>query len=382
MSTSSLRLLLLCCCVLSGAVRAATDASARKPARSTAKTAAATDINPEAFRSTVVIDAATGKVLFEAGADVQNPPASVTKLMTFAVIQDKLQRGELTLQNPVTIAAEAAKMGGSEAWLVHNEKVSVEELLYLLMVQSANDAAVALAIHTTGSKEAFVELMNAKARELGMTHTEFHSPHGLPPGKGQEADVSTARDIALLSRQLIAKTDILRYTSTRTHEFHHANGVVNNFINHNHLLGLVPGCDGLKTGWYAKAGYSLATTVQRNGRRIIVVVLGSPERKGRDTLTTQLVERGFAALPPVVSQPPLAGATAGVFPATLPVHAAAPTPLPPSPPPSSAAQAQTGDTATSLKLVPLNPDERNQLIGGPAEPDVTVHVAMPPAPKK
>jgi D-alanyl-D-alanine carboxypeptidase (penicillin-binding protein 5/6) len=379
MSTSSLRLLLLCCCVLSGAVRAATDASPRKPARSTTKTAT-TALNPEAFRSAIVIDAATGKVLVEAAADVQNPPASVTKLMTFAVIQDKLQRGELTLQTPVTIAAEAAKMGGSEAWLVHNEKVSVEELLYLLMVQSANDAAVALAIHTTGSKEAFVELMNAKARELGMTHTEFHSPHGLPPGKGQEADLSTARDIALLCRQLIAKTDILRYTSTRTHEFHHANGVVNNFINHNHLLGLVPGCDGFKTGWYAKAGYSLATTVQRNGRRIIAVVLGSPERKGRDTLTTQLVERGFAALPPVVPPPALAGTTAGTLPASLPVQVAVPTPVPPSPPPS-AAPTQTGDTASPLKLVPLNPDERNQLIGAPAEPDATVHVAIPAAKK-
>jgi D-alanyl-D-alanine carboxypeptidase (penicillin-binding protein 5/6) len=379
MSNSSLRLLLLGCCLLSGAVRTATAASARKPAPTAAKTAATTNINPETFRSAIVIDAATGRVLFEASADVQNPPASVTKLMTFAVVQDKLQRGELTLQTPVTIAPEAAKMGGSEAWLVHNEKVSVEELLYLLMVQSANDAAVALAIHTTGSKEAFVELMNAKARELGMTHTEFHSPHGLPPGKGQEADISTARDIALLCRQLIAKTDILRYTSTRTHEFHHANGVVNNFINHNHLLGVVPGCDGLKTGWYLKAGYSLATTVQRNGRRIIAVVLGSPERKGRDTLTTQLVERGFAALPPVV--PAVAATTPAGGPASPPpVQAGTPAPVSSGPVPP-VAPVPPADTASNLKLVPLSPEERKQQVGAVTEPDVTVHLEIPAAKK-
>jgi D-alanyl-D-alanine carboxypeptidase (penicillin-binding protein 5/6) len=375
MSTSSLRLLLLCCCVLSSAVRAATDASARKPTRGIAKPAATTEINPGAFRSAIVIDAATGKVLFEAGADVQNPPASVAKLMTFAVIQDKLQRGELTLQTPVTIAAQAAKMGGSEAWLVHNEKVSVEELLYLLMVQSANDAAMALAIQTTGSKEAFVELMNAKAHELGMTHTVFYSPHGLPPGKGQEADVSTARDIALLCRDLIARTDILRYTSTRTHEFRHANGVVNDFINHNHLLALVPGCDGLKTGWYAKAGYSLATTVQRNGRRIIAVILGSPERKVRDTLTTQLVERGFAALPPVV--PPLAPTTATGTPAAPPLGQPASPPTAASKQPAPASSTQTGDTVSSLKLVPLSPEERSQPIGAATQSDATVHLAIP-----
>ena len=164
------------------------------------------------------------------------------------------------------------------------EKITVEELLYALMVQSANDAAVALAIQVAGSKEAFVELMNVRARELGMTHTVFHSPHGLPPGRGQEADLSTARDIATARPQALNETDILRYTSTRPHEFRHPNGVVNKFDNHNHLLGVVPGCDGLKTGWYAKAGYSLAATVQRNGRRIITVVLGSPERKLRDII--------------------------------------------------------------------------------------------------
>jgi D-alanyl-D-alanine carboxypeptidase (penicillin-binding protein 5/6) len=372
MSTFSLRaLLLLGCCLISSAARAATDSAARKPAHGTAKTATSADINPATFRSAIVIDAATGKVLFEASADVQNPPASVTKLMTFAVIKDKLQRGEQTLQAPVIVSAEAAKTGGSQAWLVHKETVTVEQLLYLLMVPSANDAATALAIHATGSKEAFVDLMNAKARELGMTHTEFHSPHGLSPGKGQEADVSTARDIALLCRELIAKTDVLHYSATRSYEFRHGNGVLNKFDNHNHyLLGSVPGCDGLKTGYYSKAGWSVAVTAQRNGRRVIAVVLGSPERQLRDNVASRLVERGFAALPPVV--PPVASTTAASAPAVPPrVQAAAPTPAP------AAAPAQPGDTASSLKLVPLTPEERNQLKGAAPEPDATVHVAIP-----
>lgn len=340
-------------------------AAAATPTKKPNKTAPS-EVNANAFRSAIVIDAVTGRVLFEQNADVQNPPASVVKLMTFLIVAEKIKQGELALNTPVTIAAEAAKMGGSEAWLVHKEVVPVEELLYLLMVQSANDAAMALAIQTTGSKEAFVELMNLKAHELGMTHTEFHSPHGLPPGRGQKADLSTARDLALLSRKLIAETDILRYTSAREHEFHHQNGVVNKFRNHNHLLGLVPGCDGLKTGWYAKAGYSLAATIQRNGRRIITVILGSPELKLRDTVTTQLIVRGFAGLPPPVAPTqPIAAAEPAAQPGAQP-SAAVPAPPPPA-----------GDGSPALKLVPLKPDEQNQPLDAKSEPATSVHVDIP-----
>jgi D-alanyl-D-alanine carboxypeptidase (penicillin-binding protein 5/6) len=373
----------LCACIVAGPI---TSAALAKRA---AKSAPATEVNPDAYRGAIVIDAATGKVLFEDKADVQNPPASVTKLMTFLVIQDKIQRGELMLQAPVIISAEAAKMGGSEAWLVHKETVSVEQLLYLLMVPSANDAAMALAIHATGSKEAFIDLMNAKARDLGLAHTEFHSPHGLVPGKGQTADLTTARDLAVLSREVIAKTDILRYSSTRAYEFRHGNGVVNRFDNHNHLLGAVPGCDGLKTGWYQKAGYSISVTAQRNGRRVIVVVLGSPERVLRDNVATRLVERGFAALPPLVASAP-----AGLAPAHAanPTASAPPTPpatgpgtAPPTPTATSAGTAIPPTTApaeagTSLKLVPLQPGEETPLGANPATAPA-VHVDLSRAKK-
>jgi D-alanyl-D-alanine carboxypeptidase len=352
----------------------------------TAKPAA--EVNTAAFRSAIVVDAASGRVLFEDKADVQNPPASVTKLMTFLIVAEKIKAGELALDTPVTITAEAARTGGSQVWLVDKEKISVEELLYALMVQSANDAAAALAIQVAGSKEAFVELMNAKAQELGLAHTRFQSPHGLPPARGQEADLSTARDLATLARALLAETDVLRYSGTREHDFRHQNGQVNKLTNHNHLLALLPGCDGLKTGWYQKAGYSLVATVQRNGRRIIAVILGSPERKLRDVTTTQLIARGFTAL---ASTPATPAATA-VHPVPPPVPAGAsagPVPVPsgasggpmpvapkPAPPPVVAPGPADGP-APSIKAVPLEPGDR--LPPPEGETNSEVHVDIPGA---
>lgn len=355
MSPAPRRLLLvLGFCALTGAAFAAR-------ARREEGSAATTEINPDDFRSAIAIDAATGKVLVEIKPDEQNPPASVAKLMTFLVVADKIQHGELALTTPVTIPREAAKMGGSEAWLMDKEVVPVDELLYLLMVQSANDAAMALAIQTAGSRDAFVDLMNAKARELGMTHTIFRSPHGLPPGRGQEPDLTTARDIAILARELINHTDILRYTSTKSHEFRHANGVVNKFENHDHLLGSLPGCDGLKTGWYAKAGYSIAVTVQRSGRRVIAVVLGCPQRLMRDSIAARLIERGFAALPPA----PVA-ATAAVAASAAPAAG-------PASGPAATAPAPAG--ATGIKLVPMSSADKQALESGAGSGD-TVHVDL------
>ena len=375
MFSPSFRLLLMiAACSIAGLVPAA-EAATKKSTQ-----AAATEINHNAYRSAIVLDAATGQVLFEDKADVQNPPASVTKLMTFLIIAEKIKHGELALDTSVTITAEAAKIGGSQVWLVDKEKITVEELLYALMVHSANDAAVALAIQVAGSKEAFVELMNIRARDLGLTHTVFYSPHGLPPSRGQEADLSTARDIGTLALKLLTETDVLRYTSTRQHDFHHQNGKVNKLTNHNHLLGVVPGCDGLKTGWYEKAGYSLAATIQRNGRRIITIILGSPERKLRDITTTRLIEKGFAALPaipaprPEVTLPqPAAGGNPAtgtpVPPVSQPV-AAAPSPPPATPP------ARAGEGSSSLKLVPLTPEEQNQPLDGKTESAPAVHVDL------
>jgi len=253
------------------------------------------------YLGAIVIDAASGRVLFEDNADARGYPASVTKLMTFFVIMDKVHAGQLTLQTPITVSAEASLTGGSQVYLKQGEVFTVDELLYALMIQSANDAAVALAVHAAGSKEAFVELMNAKARELGMTNTTFHSPHGLPPGKGQQVDLTTARDLALLSRELINHGDVLRYTAVKVRTLRANTANPFEMRNHNHLLGKLAGCDGLKTGYFLAAGYSLSATVERNGRRIIAVVLGSEASKIRDLKVMELVEKGFSA--PVTTLP-------------------------------------------------------------------------------
>lgn len=261
----------------------------------------------KAYSGVIVTDAATGRVLFEDGADVQNPPASMTKLMTFAVLQDKLASGAITLQTPVRITVEDAKMGGTQVYLDPRETFSVDELIYAMMIQSANDAAHALARAAGGSVEAFVELMNAKARELGMTHTTFRTPHGLPP-KGRriaDGDLTTPRDYALLCRHLLLHTDVLSYTSVQTREF----GIERkqgpqHMKNHNNLLGKVAGVDGLKTGYTEGAGYCLSATAERNGRRVIVVIMGSFGPNGqidkgrtRDLKAVEFLERGFASQP-------------------------------------------------------------------------------------
>ena len=264
-----------------------------------AKTARAESKVP-AYKGAVVIDAASGQVLFEDHEGDPSPPASMTKLMTFLVLHDKIQSGALTLDTPVTVVAADSKIGGTQVWLKEKEVFPVEELLYAMMIQSANDASYALARTAAGSTAAFVELMNAKAREIGMTHTTFKTPHGLPPAnrRAAEGDLTTPHDFAILSRELLQKTDVLKYASVKTREFGTGTRdqpVVMN--NHNHLLGKISGVDGLKTGFTNGAGFCLSATALRNGRRIIAVVMGSPDRKIRDIKVAELIERGFAALP-------------------------------------------------------------------------------------
>lgn len=252
-----------------------------------------------AYLGAVVTDAEDGQVLFQDNADIVTPPASMTKLMTFAVLHDKVAAGTLKLDSPVTVTAADSRIGGTQVWLKEGEVYPVEELLYAMMIQSANDAAYALARTAAGSGEAFVEMMNTKARELGMTHTTFRTPHGLPPSNRRVADgdLTTPRDYAVLSRHLLLHTDATKYTAVRQRKF--GEGVRSSdkvvaMNNHNHLLGKVAGVDGLKTGFTNGAGYCLAATAERSGRRVIAVVMGSPDSKVRDLKTMELLERGFA----------------------------------------------------------------------------------------
>ncbi len=329
---------------------------------------------PGVFAGGIAVDAGTGAVLVAENADVVNPPASMTKLMTFAVLHDLLAAGTLTLQTPVRVEPADARMGGTQVYLDPRETFTVEELIHAMMIQSANDAAHALARAAAGSVPAFVERMNAKARALGMTATTFRTPHGLPPPsrRVEDGDLSTPRDFAVLSRHLVRNTDVLRYTAVRERAFGlgRTQGPLQ-MTNHNKLLGKVAGVDGLKTGYTAAAGYCLSATAERDGRRVIAVVMGAfgPGRavdrgRARDLKSVELLERGFATPP---------GAAVAETPRPAAVAAPKPRPVPP-PAPAAAPAAPVGDLPVVRTAAPA--------ASTPGDLSVTFRVIPPPAPAK
>ena len=245
------------------------------------------------YLGAIVVDADTGQVLFEDRSDTVGYPASALKLMDLLIILDKIKTGSMKLDDKITITAEVSKIGGSQVYLKENEIFTVDELLYALMIQSANDAATALAIQAAGSKDGFVVLMNQRARELGMKSTVFHSIHGLPPAKDQSPDVTTARDLARLARELLKYPETLKYTSCKERGFRDDKFIMRN---HNHLLGAFAGCDGMKTGYFKNAGYSIAATAKRGNARVIAVILGSKTKKTRDQKASELLSKGLTML--------------------------------------------------------------------------------------
>ena len=278
------------------------------------------------YKGAIAMDAQTGAVLFEENADSVTPPASMTKLMTFAVLFDQLMDRSIEMDTPVTVTPEAARVGmmkdSTAVWLRQGEVFTVEELIYAMMIQSANDAAYALAQKTGGTAPAFVALMNAKARSLGMFHSTFRTPNGFPPPSRRiaDGDLTTPRDFAVLCRYLLLHTNILKYTSVRTRTF--GAGVrlkPVQMINHNRLLGKVAGVDGLKTGFTNGAGFCISATALRGDRRVIVVMMDSPDQNTRDLHVQGLISQAFESLP-------LAGK------AFEPVQDALPNPTRPTPP--------------------------------------------------
>ena len=278
-------------------------------------------ISRDPYLGAIVLDANNGNVLFEDAADRPGYPASMLKLMDLFIVLDRVRQGSVRLEDPVLITKEVSSIGGSQVYLDPREKFTVEELVYALMIQSANDAAMALALHVAGTRDGFVRMMNDKAKELGLSPvTQFQSPHGLPPGAGQRPDITTPRDFAKLCLALIqTHPEALKYTS-ETYRVFRPEPKLFEMRTHNHLLGVVPGCDGLKTGYFADAGFSIAATAQRDGARVIAVVMGSVDRKVRDAKATELLARGLldaarapAAPPPPVVQPAPAPAAPAVI---------------------------------------------------------------------
>lgn len=263
-------------------------------------------IKKDPYISAIVIDVATGKTLFEDNADAVVYPASTIKMLDLIVLLDKIRAGQLRLDDKITVTAEVAGIGGSDVYLKEGEIFPVEEMIYAMAVQSANDAAVALANHVAGSKDGFVKLMRERALQIGMTNTVVNSVHGLPPDLkiGQKPDVTTARDMSKLALEFVSKyPEGLKYTSTKQRPFR--TQPLFNLQNHNKLLWSLNGCDGLKTGYIKKSGYSILATAERNNRRVVAVVMGSETVYGRvrDQKTIELINNAFANLPALPPPP-------------------------------------------------------------------------------
>ncbi|VGO16140.1 D-alanyl-D-alanine carboxypeptidase DacF [Pontiella desulfatans] len=266
--------------------------------RRTSKTYSSLVGNP--YQGAIVIDARTGKILHEDRAAVYAYPASVTKMMTMLIVLEQIDKGLVRLSDRVKITPEIAGIGGSGVYLDVRESgaFTVEQMLQALMIHSANDAAAALAFHVAGSIDGFVDMMNQKARELGMNSTTYHTPHGLPITA--QPDISTAYDIAILSLAALRHPQTLEYTGTKLAWLPTNSLRKEKFMlaNRNALVGKepYPGCDGLKTGYHSKGGYSLAATAKQGNHRVVSVILGVPDRDTRNATTRKLLDKGFQKL--------------------------------------------------------------------------------------
>ncbi len=241
-------------------------------------------------RALILIEAETGRVLYEENADEALPPASVTKVMTMLLVMEALDSGVLKYEDMVTVSEYAASMGGSQVFLEPGEQMSVHELLKCVVVSSANDACVALAEHIAGSEEGFVAKMNQRAKELGMNNTNFENTNGLDDTA--ENHVISARDIAIMSAELITNhPKILEYSSIWMDSIR--NGAFG-LSNTNRLIRFYNGANGLKTGSTAKAKFCISASAKRDGMQLICVVMGAQTRDSRNEIAKKLFDFGFA----------------------------------------------------------------------------------------
>lgn len=240
--------------------------------------------------SGIIMEASTGKILFDKNMDEQKSPASMTKIMTMLLTVEAIESGKISLDDEVNISANASKMGGSQVYLEENSTATVEMLLKSITIGSANDASVAVAEKIGGTESNFVNMMNKRAKELGAVNTTFKNPHGLD----EEGHLTTAHDLALIARELIKHEEILKLTSTYETTITHKNGKSLWLVNTNKLIKFYNGLDGLKTGFTDNAGYCLTGTMLRNDMRLITVTMKAPTKEDRNTDTINLMEYAYS----------------------------------------------------------------------------------------
>ncbi len=243
------------------------------------------------YRSALLIEAKTGRVLRAYRPRKRIYPASVVKMMTTLLVMEHIQKKKNNLGETVRISRAAARVGGQQVYLRRGEKFRLVELMKAVMITSANDAAYAVAEHVGGSASRFVRLMNERARELGMTDSRFVNPNGLPPRGRRPANIMSARDASILAREILKHPRVLSWTSQRTASFR---GRRHALVNTNRLMRRYPGMDGLKTGYYRRAGFNLVATAKRRGLRLISIVFGSKNSARRFRETRKLLSWGFS----------------------------------------------------------------------------------------
>lgn len=244
-------------------------------------------------KSAILIDAGTGKILYEKNIDQKLPPASVTKIMTMLLAMEAIDNKQITLEDKVIISERASSMGGSQLYFEPGEQKTVEQLLKGIAVASANDACVAIAEHIAGTEEVFVKKMNEKATQLGMNNTQFMNTNGLP----EEGHYTSARDIALMSRELLKYPMIHKWLKIwmSSMKVGKKGRATLELVNTNRLIRTYPGANGIKTGFTQEARYCLSASATRNNFTLIAVVLGSPTSQVRFVESKKLLDYGFAS---------------------------------------------------------------------------------------
>ena len=240
-------------------------------------------------KSAIMIEASTGKVIYEKNADEELAMASMTKMMTLLLIMENIENGNLKWDEMVTTSENAASMGGSQIFLEVGEQMTVEDLVKGICIASGNDAAVAMAERIGGTETNFVKMMNDKAKELGLKNTNFINACGLDANN----HYSSARDMALIAKELVKHDKVLEYSGT--YEDYLRKNTDNSFwlVNTNKLVRYYQGVDGLKTGYTSEAGYCITTTAKKNDMRLITVVMGEPTSTIRNSETTTMLDYGF-----------------------------------------------------------------------------------------